>query len=323
MNQPNVLVVGYPTQIQTSHQLKSLKQFNITPIIIDPYGSNGDYAPLSWSEDKIIWDSNTLIIQNIMSVLLCNHAPDIPTEDSFFNHSRQCLSWPEWFQFYGLQRDRSDTLLGLLLSLEHLGIPCYNPPSKSHLSRRKPYQLHLMRSVGCKVPPTLITNNPEAAAEFITSQGDCIVKPAAGGTLTLSANELLAQGDLHKLAAPAIFQKRIRGRDIRVIVIDQEVISSAIIDIPEDTLDFRGDEDYQNGRAQYIEITLPHEVQKQCLKAAEVLGLKFTGIDIRITPDNEYYLLECNSSPIYLDVEYKLGHPITEKLVQALSKPKN
>lgn len=317
--QTTVLVIGYPTQTQTKHQVKQLQQAGAQVIVIDPYGNEGAYASLAWEQERIIWAGQALPLSTLKSVLFCANAPEYPIEAAFQTQQPPHLSWEDWFQHYGTQRDRSDSLLSLVLTLEQLGIPCFNPPSKSQLSRRKPYQLHLMRSVGCQLPQTLITNDTTAAANFIKQQGACIVKPAAGGSLTLSANALLEQDELKYLAAPAIFQQRIRGRDIRVVVIEGEVVSSAIIDIAEDTLDFRGDSIYQQGKAHYIEVTLPQEVIAQCQRAAQVLGLRLAGIDIRVTPNHEYFLLECNSSPIYLDVEYKLGHPITKSLVNALT----
>ncbi|MEZ5479064.1 MAG: hypothetical protein R3E95_16755 [Thiolinea sp.] len=169
------------------------------------------------------------------------------------------------------------------------------------------------------MPATLVTNDPLQAAAFIAEQGECIIKPAAGGSLTLSANALLAQGQLDGLRqAPAIIQQRIYGDDLRVMVVDGVVVSCARVELPEPSIDFRGEADYQSGQARYCEVTLPDEIVKRCAAAAQRLGLRFCGIDIKQTADDRYYFLECNSSPIYLDVENKLGHAITSHLCHAL-----
>jgi glutathione synthase/RimK-type ligase-like ATP-grasp enzyme len=207
---------------------------------------------------------------------------------------------------------------------EALDIPMFNPVGRSLLSRRKPYQLRLLKTVGCAIPPTLITNEALVAQQFIEQHGACIMKPAAGGSLTLSANELLATGALHRLeAAPAILQKRIYGEDLRVMLVDGTVVSCAAIGVPQDILDFRADSLYQKGDIQYRKLDLPLEIQLQCSKAAHVLGLRFAGIDLKLTPEGEFYMLECNSSPIYLDVERKLNHPITQRLGDALLSAAN
>jgi glutathione synthase/RimK-type ligase-like ATP-grasp enzyme len=172
---------------------------------------------------------------------------------------------------------------------------------------------------GCQLPASLVTNNPLDAQRFIEEYGECIIKPAAGGSLTLSANQLLQNGGLTNLSvAPAIVQQRINGEDLRIVVVNDAVVSCAAIGVPEGTIDFRGEKSYQQGKIAYKEVSLPRLVELQCRRAAALLGLRYTGIDIKHTADNEYYMLECNSSPIYLDVEYKLKHPITEALCMAL-----
>jgi len=47
-------------------------------------------------------------------------------------------------------------------------------------------------------------------------------------------------------------------------------------------------------------------------------GLVFAGIDIKRTPAGEWVFLELNSSPIYLDVEHKLGHPISRAIAELI-----
>jgi len=319
MTTKHILVIGYAQQTQTAQQIRMLRDFGVKVSLLNPYGEEGVYAALQWQDQTINWSGGKLPSSSIDAVLVCANAPELPTQAAFQSQADGKLDWATWFQHYGVQRDRSDTLLSVLMCYDDMGIPCFNPVSKSLLSRRKPYQLHKLRQANCPLPATLISNDPAAATDFINSHGDCIVKPAGGGSLTLSANELLAQDQLGQVtAAPAIFQQRILGRDIRVMVIDGEVASSAIIQVPENTLDFRGNTDYQSGRVHYEAITLPDDIQQACQRAAHTLGLRVTGIDIRVTPDNEYIMLECNSSPIYLDVEYKLKHPITQQLCQAL-----
>lgn len=317
----NILIIGYPQQTQTAHQIKILQELGATVISLDPYGQQGCYASLTWQGQQITWQGQDISPANINAVLVCAQAPDIPTEAAFRTSSHQHLNWDHWFQHYGLQRDRSDTLLSLLLMYEQAGIPLFNPPSQTLLSRRKPYQLHQLQTIGCLLPASLVTNDPAQAKRFIDEHGACIIKPAAGGSLTLSANELLAQDQLDKLTtAPAIIQQRIYGEDLRVVVIDNTVVSCAAVGVPTGTIDFRGEQTYQQGKITYQAISLPPLVEAQCRRAAAVLGLRYTGIDIKYTPQGEYYLLECNSSPIYLDVEYKLKHPITETLCKALLK---
>lgn len=319
MTEPLILVVGYANQPQTAHQINMLLARGARVVNLDPYGRNGEYAPLVWSDDYITWADYPIPANHVQGVILSANAPEFPTEDAFYKHPHGSINWEEWYQQFGLQRDRSDTLLGLLLHLEQHGVRMLNAPSKSLISRRKAFQIQAMRRAGCTLPATLITNDAKAARAFIKSHHECIAKPAAGGSLTVSANQLLEQGILERLhAAPAIFQERIIGKDVRVTIVNDEIVSSVIINVPEGLLDFRNAPGYQEGLTQYIEQPLPDEVAEQCRNAVKALGLTFSGIDLRLTSEGKYVMLECNSSPIYLDVEYKTKHPITEKMCSYL-----
>ncbi len=44
----------------------------------------------------------------------------------------------------------------------------------------------------------------------------------------------------------------------------------------------------------------------------------FAGIDIKRTNAGEFVFLELNSSPIYLDVELKLGHRISQAIAELM-----
>jgi len=321
MNKKTIIVVGYGHQTQTSHQIQYLLDSGVEVVNIDPYGVDGCYGGLSWENGRVSWKDHDISPDKIHGVLVCAQTSEYPYQQQFDQHPKQSLDWDDWYQCFGLQRDRSDTLLGLMLSYEQAGLRMFNPPSKSLISRRKPFQISVMQSVPCKMPATLISNEPDKAEAFIRATGDCIIKPAAGGSLTLSANDLLENGGLEQLKeAPAIIQKRVYGDDLRVIVVDGEVCSSVAVNVPENSIDFRGETVYQTGQATYREVILPKVVQQQCVLTVEKLGLKYGGIDIKHTSDDQYYLLECNSSPIYLDVERKLQHPITAALCDALMK---
>ena len=67
-------------------------------------------------------------------------------------------------------------------------------------------------------------------------------------------------------------------------------------------------------------IELPENIKKICAKAASISGLVFSGIDLKRTENDEFYLLECNSMPHYLDLEFKNEIKITDKLIDFLSK---
>jgi glutathione synthase/RimK-type ligase-like ATP-grasp enzyme len=122
-------------------------------------------------------------------------------------------------------------------------------------------------------------------------------------------------------AAPVIFQRRIHGDDIRVVLVGEAVVSAVAIRTPEPHLDFRDDPVYSRGDALYEPVQLPEAVIELCRRAALACGLCFAGLDLKRTPEGEWLFLELNSSPVYLDVELKLGDPISAALAELLLAP--
>jgi len=257
-------------------------------------------------------------VDTLQAMLIRNLGSEWPGRAAFDSQHDGRLSFAQWFPRACLQRDRHDTLLGLLMALEDSGVPMFNPPRSSFLARRKPYQLNQLRQAGCTIPPTMITNDPAQARAFIESMDAAIAKPAAGGATTLAANEL-DENALAKLrSAPAMFQERIYGEDLRVLVLDSQVISAAAIDVPPDSVDFRRNRAYQTGYTRYHRVALPAAVKDLCVAATQRLGLRFVGFDVKRTAKGEYTFLEANSSPIYYDQERKTGEPITQRLAEQL-----
>ena len=313
-----IIIMGYPSITQTAHQINLLQQAGAEVINIDPYESDGIYAHIAWHNDKVYWKQIDISPQYIQAILVPALTPEFPQQEVFEQSPTQSLDWTTWYRAACSQRDRSDTLLALLLMYENAGVPVYNPPSASITSRRKPYQLSVLRNTGCPLPKTLITNDYAQAKKFITAHKDVILKPASGGALTLTPEQITDQVLQKVREVPAIFQQRIRGGDIRVMVVNGKVISAAKINVADDTLDFRGDEHYQQGKISYTEIELPSETAHLCRQLTQNLGLRIGGIDLKHTKEGDFYFLECNSSPIYLDVEIKLEHTITQAICDAL-----
>ena len=186
----------------------------------------------------------------------------------------------------------------------------------------KPLQLELLRRLGAPLPRTLISNDPQQIRAFhaaeVASGGDVIFKPLLGGAITrLLDGAVLDQLEAVR-AAPVIFQQRIHGDDIRVVLVGDRLVSAVAIRTPQSHLDFRDDPVYCSGSAAYEPVLLPEAVLALCRRAAAACGLVFAGIDLKHTPGGEWLFLELNSSPVYLDVERKLEHPISAALAELL-----
>lgn len=234
----------------------------------------------------------------------------------YLERDDELVLYEDWHTRYMQTRERASFYVAWLLTLQARGVRLVNGPHAASVLQYKPFQLDALRRLGARVPRTLISNDPDAVRAFHAQVKDVIFKPVMGGALT-QVLEGEALDELEQVrSAPVIFQERIAGDDLRVMLAGGEVVSSVAIRTPEQHLDFRGDPAYQGGDASYDEVRLPDDVQRFCREAARACGLVFAGIDIKRTPGGEWVFLELNSSPIYLDVELKLGHPISRAVAE-------
>lgn len=216
----------------------------------------------------------------------------------------------DWRRTMMAFRERSTLLAAVLLRWERLGTALYNS-STSNINITKPYQLALLQAAGLPVPITLWSNDPAAVLRFC-SEHEAIYKPVSGGAATRRVEPRdLAPERLAKLqAAPVCFQELLPGDDVRVYVIDGRVICA--LRIVTDAIDFRQNET----RIEPLE--LPDEVSAQCIRAAEVLGLRYTGMDIKGDRHGVYKILELNPSAMFLGFEQRAGVDIRGPLCDAL-----
>ena len=216
----------------------------------------------------------------------------------------------DWRRTMAAFRERTTVLAALLLRWEEGGAAVYNPTGAAN-NITKPYQISLLHAAGLPVPATLWSNDPEAVRRFC-AEHEAIYKPVAGGASTRRVRpEDLGDERLSRLrAAPVCFQELLPGDDVRVYVIDDEVICALRIET--DSIDFRGSE----GRIEPIE--LPPEVREQCRRATATLGLRFTGMDIKGDREGRYRILELNPSPMFLGFESRAGVDIKGPLCDAL-----
>lgn len=226
------------------------------------------------------------------------------------------LTTTEWWQRGVAQKERSHFAQSCLMSLDLAGKRAVNPLLLSAPFDLKPLQLAAFQRAGLPIPRTLVTNDPEAVRAFAADVGEVIAKPAAGGAETRVLDEaLLSRLDAIR-HAPAIFQERVRGPDVRVTVVAGEVVSA--VEIPTAEVDYRAGAAYREGFQDYVEHPLDDDARALCLEAARVCHHVLSGIDLKRKGDGSYVILEANSAPVYLDIERKTGAPITERVVDAL-----
>lgn len=216
-----------------------------------------------------------------------------------------------WRRTLVAMREKGQVLFSLLARWAELGVPVYNPPSPEW-RLAKPFQLSILEQAGLPVPATLWTNDPGKVRDF-AAQHRTIYKPVAGGAATKELHpEDLTDERLRALSgAPVTFQQLLTGDNYRVYCLDGGVV--ACFRITSEAIDFRQNEELVE------ETELPGDVLEQCLKAAEVVGLRWTGMDLRDDGTGRLRFLELNSSPMFLGFDARAGTNVLGALVDALA----
>lgn len=188
-----------------------------------------------------------------------------------------------------------------------------NGPEAINMHKTKAFQLFTMAQMGIRVPKTLISNDKNEVRKFAEENNcDLIFKPVQGGgyTKVLSQNDLTEER-LNCLSSSAVqFQEKLDGVDIRVYVIGDKFFAA---EIHANSIDFRTDEN-----AKIVPISLPKDIEQQCLAIMDKFKLKFTGIDIKTKSNREYVFIEANPAPMFMHFEEKSGYPITDTLCDFL-----
>jgi RimK-like ATP-grasp domain len=192
-----------------------------------------------------------------------------------------------------------------------------NRPNAMASNVSKPFQAQLIMTCGFATPPTLVTNDPEQVRDFHARHGRIVYK-SVSSVRSIVMEWRDGQGDLEKVKLlPTQFQAFIQGTNIRVHVVGDVVFATAI---ESQSVDYR-----YAGRdgdvAALQATTLPPDIEDKCRRLTKRLGLAFSGIDLKKTPDGEWFCFEVNTSPGYSYFQEQSGQPIADALVAFLAGP--
>ena len=190
-----------------------------------------------------------------------------------------------------------------------------NPLAAMASNSSKPYQLSLIAAAGFATPDTLLTTDAAAVAQFRERHGELIYKSISGVRSIVSRFTAEHAERLHDLRwCPTQFQQYIPGRDHRVHTVGDEVFACEIISAADD---------YRYGARQGLDAELracelPLDCAERCLKLAHSLGLPVAGIDLRRTPQGEWFCFEVNPSPAFSYYEAATQQPIADAIAALL-----
>ena len=181
----------------------------------------------------------------------------------------------------------------------------------------KPYQASLIWRLGMEVPQTLVTTDPQAAAEFWSQHGAVVYKSISG---VRSIVARLSESHRDRLkdvcGCPTQFQEYVEGVDVRVHVVGDELFACEI--------ECKADDYRYAGRLDAVlcvkACRLSDEMETRCRSLVAGLGLLVAGIDLRRRPDGRWCCFEVNPSPGFTYYAGAAGQPIAEALARLLSR---
>lgn len=200
-----------------------------------------------------------------------------------------------------------------------LGTRVASPLSAMASNMSKPYQAQLVLAGGFDTPETLVTDDPDAAREFVLSHDGAIYKSVSGVRSIVTVVDLARDSArLERIRwCPVQFQENVRGRDVRVHVVGDEVYAAIVSSAATD---------YRYARAQVGQDatlaphTLPDTLAARCVALAKSLDLPFAGVDLKLADDGRVVCFEVNPSPGYPWYETAADLPISDALARWLMR---
>jgi predicted ATP-grasp superfamily ATP-dependent carboligase len=165
-------------------------------------------------------------------------------------------------------------------------------------------------------PNTFIGNEFEGLERFSRKNDNQIIVKSASGIRSKVipfAYDSSIEKDFGK-QFPHQFQEKLEGYNVRAHVVGDTVLSCIG---KTDYLDYRYAREYDHELI-FEKYSLPEWLERECVRLTRVLGLEFSGIDLFITTEGEWYCFEVNPSPGYTWFEENSGLPITKTIVDKL-----
>jgi glutathione synthase/RimK-type ligase-like ATP-grasp enzyme len=226
---------------------------------------------------------------------------------------------PERSDFSNIEQQMIDAeyQLSLMQLLDLLPCTVVNRVKASTSNDSKIYQSFLAESVGLRTPRTLVTTDPDKVQPFYELCGQRVIYKSLSSVRSIVSR--LSDADLEQRLrrvrnCPTQFQEVVEGEDIRVHTVGGQVFATEIVS---DVSDYRY-AGRDGGSLSMRVIDLPVSIADKCLQMARALGLVLSGIDLRRTPEDEYYCFEINPSPGFIFYERMTGQPISEAVAHLL-----
>jgi glutathione synthase/RimK-type ligase-like ATP-grasp enzyme len=265
-------------------------------------------SKLILNEKKIIFDDiNLLKIDGYYNRQLGYLLPIVDKK-----YSRD--EWMELYNVYNsyISNERQNILLKhsmiRILEKEKFVI---NPYASFIYHDIKPYQNYLLMKNGIRMPPFISGNDTNSLKNF-WKENDAVCKPIGDFGYVENVEDFLLKKEYLLKQKPVIFQKYIAGDPIRAFVLDNQFISAGKV-ISGKNIDTKVD---SKG---YEKINIHEDIKEMAIKACNILGMHFSGIDLLHSKKEDcYYLLECNPDPNFYIYQKQVDDKFIKELVNYL-----
>ena len=214
-----------------------------------------------------------------------------------------------------------DAFRGALFSL---GISWINDPEVLWRAEHKILQLETARRAGIRVPPTIVTNDPQVAERFARREQVVIVKAVRYGLVATEPSPLVAwtsrvtpKDKFEFAGVPVLLQREVRAAEhIRVVTVGPKAFASRL---EASELDWRAlPENAQRWQA-CIPQKLPSRLVTDALHIATALGLGYTSQDWIVDRSGDALFLEANPNGQWLFLDETYNGAITAAIADWLT----
>lgn len=197
-------------------------------------------------------------------------------------------------------------------------VPVINPPRTHDLHALKPWEMTLYQREGLPAPRIVATSDPRSLEGLAgLSPSGWVRKGMAGGYGYTERFEPPADVEAARRilrAGPLMIQEFVEGDNVRAFVLNGEIIGAA------ETVALDGAAtDSRRGDIRVRRVALPEEAARTAVAAAEACGMPYCAVDfMRDEASGRYLILECNSSPFFVNFERLSGCDISGRLADCL-----
>lgn len=208
---------------------------------------------------------------------------------------------------------------------EQMGVFTLNSAQAINASRDKLRALQVLSRHEIGVPPTAFVRDRAGVRAAIEQVGGApviikLIEGSQGAGVILADTRKAAESILETLllsrqsVVVQRFVRESRGRDLRALVIGEEVVAAMQRRAAPD--EYRSNV-HRGGRT--TNVRLSSDVERTALRAAQILGLRVAGVDL-IESDDGPLVLEVNSSPGLEGIERATRIEVAERMVSHLEE---